>query len=110
MSPLCNGSTAGLWNRSKRIWIPVTLLCSLSDKYPLERYEPPYPPNYGLNSTTTIHHLKKKIIRFCDNLLRMWFIRRKKNFFRSLKLISVDKTLLFIASDQDLIDEHGKFH
>ena len=22
-------------------------------KYPRERYEPPYPPSYGLNSTTT---------------------------------------------------------
>ena len=27
---------------------------SLSDKYPWERYEPPYPPSYGLNSTTTV--------------------------------------------------------
>ena len=26
----------------------------LSDKYPWERYEPPYPPSYGLNSTTTV--------------------------------------------------------
>ena len=31
-----------------------TLLCSLSGKYPWERYEPPYPPSYGLNSTTTV--------------------------------------------------------
>ena len=23
-------------------------------KYPWERYEPPYPPSYGLNSTTTV--------------------------------------------------------
>ena len=30
------------------------LLRSLSGKYPWERYEPPYPPSYGLNSTTTI--------------------------------------------------------
>ena len=30
------------------------LLLSLSDKYPWERYEPPYPPSYGLNSTTTV--------------------------------------------------------
>ena len=28
--------------------------CSLSGKYPRERYEPPYPPSYGLNSTTTV--------------------------------------------------------
>ena len=33
---------------------PVTLLLSLSDKYPWERYEPTYSPSYGLNSTTTV--------------------------------------------------------
>ena len=33
---------------------PVTLLRSLSVKYAWERYEPPYPPSYGLNSTTTV--------------------------------------------------------
>ena len=33
---------------------PVALLRSLSGKYPWERYEPPYPPSYGLNSTTTV--------------------------------------------------------
>ena len=30
------------------------LLQSLLGKYPWERYEPTYPPNYGLNSTTTV--------------------------------------------------------
>ena len=30
------------------------LLCSFSGKYPQERYEPLYPPSYGLNSTTTV--------------------------------------------------------
>ena len=30
------------------------LLRSLSGKYPWERYELPYPPSYGLNSTTTV--------------------------------------------------------
>ena len=44
----------GLWNRSKRVRTPVTLLRSLSHKYPWERYEPPYPPSYGPNSTTTV--------------------------------------------------------
>ncbi len=34
--------------------LSVTLLHSLSGKYPWERYEPPYPPSYGLNSTTTV--------------------------------------------------------
>ena len=38
----------------KRVRSPVALLRSLSDKYPWERYEPPYPPSYGLNSTTTV--------------------------------------------------------
>ena len=44
----------GLRNRCKRVRTPVTLLSLLSDKYPWERYEPPYPPRYGLNSTTTV--------------------------------------------------------
>ena len=30
------------------------IIISLSDKYLWERYEPPYPPSYGLNSTTTV--------------------------------------------------------
>ena len=44
----------GLWNRSTQGRTPIPLLCSLSGKYPWERYEPPYPPSYGLNSTTTV--------------------------------------------------------
>ena len=39
-------------------WFQVFLFCttlhSLSGKYPWERHEPPYPPSYGLNSTTTV--------------------------------------------------------
>ena len=54
MSSWCNGERDGLRNRSKRVHIPVALLCPLSGKYPWERYEPPYPPSYGLNSTTTV--------------------------------------------------------
>ena len=42
----------------QRVRIPVALLRSLSDKYSWERYEPSYPPTYGLNSTTTVF-LKK---------------------------------------------------
>ena len=38
----------------KRVRTPVALLRSLSGEYPWERYEPPYPPSYGLNSTTTV--------------------------------------------------------
>ena len=34
--------------------IIVALLHSLTGTYPWERYEPPYPPSYGLNSTTTV--------------------------------------------------------
>ena len=41
-------------NRSERVRAPVALLRSLSGKYPWERYEPPYPPSYRLNSTTTV--------------------------------------------------------
>ena len=37
-----------------RVRTPVALLRSLSGKYPWEWYEPPYPPRYGLNSTTTV--------------------------------------------------------
>ena len=44
----------GLQNHSKQVHTPVALLRSLLDKYPWERYEPPYPPSYGLNSTTTV--------------------------------------------------------
>ena len=44
----------GLQNHSKRVRTPVALLRSLSVKYPWERYEPPYPSSYGLNSTTTV--------------------------------------------------------
>ena len=50
----CNGYSDGLRNRSKRVRTPVTLLRSLSAKYTWERYERPYPPSYGLNSTTTV--------------------------------------------------------
>ena len=37
-----------------RVQTPVALLRSLSGKYPWERYESPYPPSYGLNSTTNV--------------------------------------------------------
>ena len=40
--------------------IPVALLRSLLDKYPWERYEPPYPPNYGLNSITAKYGFRIK--------------------------------------------------
>ena len=43
-----------LRNRSTRVRTPVALLRSLSGKYPWEKYEPLYPPSYGLNSTTTV--------------------------------------------------------
>ena len=36
---------------SKRVYTPVALLRSLSVKYPWERYEQPYPPSSGLNSS-----------------------------------------------------------
>ena len=39
---------------SSLVRTPVALLRSLSDKYPWERYETPYPPSYWLNSTTAV--------------------------------------------------------
>ena len=45
----CNDESDGL-----RVRTLVVLLYSLSSKYPWERYESPYPPSYGLNSSTTI--------------------------------------------------------
>ena len=54
MSLWCNGYSDELRNRSTRVRTPVALLCSLSGKYPWERYEPPYPPSYGLNSITSV--------------------------------------------------------
>ena len=50
----CNGYGDGSRNRSMRVRTPVALLRSLSGKYPWERYETPYPPSYGLYSTTTV--------------------------------------------------------
>ena len=44
----------GLCNRSMRVQTLVALLRSLSGKYHWERYEPTYPPCYGLNSTTNV--------------------------------------------------------
>ena len=44
----------GLRNRSTRVRTPVMLLRSLSDKYSWERYEPPYPSSYGLNSISVV--------------------------------------------------------
>ena len=51
---LCYGQSDRLRNRCKRVRTLVVLFRSLSDKYPWERYEPPYPPSYGLNRTTTV--------------------------------------------------------
>ena len=39
---------------SNLVHIPVTPLYSLSDKYSWKKYEPLYPPNYGLNNITAI--------------------------------------------------------
>ena len=54
VSSWCNVWSDGLRNCSMRVRTPVTLLRSLSGKYPWARYEPPYPPSYGLDSTTTV--------------------------------------------------------
>ena len=54
VSSWCNGYSDGLWNRSTRVRTPVALLRSLSGKYPWERFEPPYPPNYCSSRTMTL--------------------------------------------------------
>ncbi len=51
---ILQGCPRGLWNCSMRVRTPVALLRSLSDKYPWEKYEPPYSPSYRLNSTTIV--------------------------------------------------------
>ena len=50
----CNGKSDGFRNCSNWVQIPLGLLRSLLDKYPLESYEPPYPPSYGLSSSATV--------------------------------------------------------
>ena len=56
---------------SKQVRTPVTLLRSLSDKYPGEMNEPPYPPSYGLNSTTT--GWNDKIVVLKETTLQLYF-------------------------------------
>ena len=51
-----------------------------SDKYPWEKYEPPYPPNYGLYNTATVllygwllnKTKKKKKRRILKHLVHCW--------------------------------------
>ena len=45
---------AGLRNDSKRVWTPIVLIHSLLNIYPWERYIPPYPSRYELNSITAV--------------------------------------------------------
>ena len=40
-------------NNLKRVDMPLNKETK-PNQYPWERYEPPYPPSYGLNSTTTV--------------------------------------------------------
>ena len=68
-------------NHSKWVRTQVELLCSLSDKYPLKRYEPPYPPSYGLNGTTTV--LPEGWISH-QITLEGWCARKKQNQQTSL--------------------------
>ena len=43
-------------NNLKRVDMPLNKETKPNQTklYPWERYEPPYPPSYGLNSTTTV--------------------------------------------------------
>ena len=54
VSSWCNGYSNGLQISSKQVQALVAQLHWLSDKYPWERYEPPYPLSYVLNSTTIV--------------------------------------------------------
>ena len=45
---------ASKWLKKENNTHTSYLLHSLWGKCPWERYEPPYPPSYGLNSTTTV--------------------------------------------------------
>ena len=67
---------------------------SLSGKYPWERYEPPYPPSYGLNSTTTV--LSRRMTLALNNLKRVDMPLKQRNetkplFFEDSKLSIVMK-------------------
>ena len=69
----------------------VALLRSLSGKYPWERYEPPYPSSYGLNSIPTVllalalnklqrlifHYTKKQ--RYTNWSPNLWTTRPNNN-------------------------------
>ena len=44
-----NGKSDGLRDCTNQVRTPVAPLCSLLDKPPWERYEPPYPTIFGLN-------------------------------------------------------------
>ena len=44
----------GLSAQALSIRTPGALLWSLSDKYHWEKYEPSYPPSYGLNTITAV--------------------------------------------------------
>ena len=41
-----HGAMVKVLNVSKWVQTPVTVLCSLSESYSWERYEPSYPPSY----------------------------------------------------------------
>ena len=66
-----------VYNSCKWVRTPVALLRSLSDKYPWERYEPPYPPSYGLNSTTTVSSWRMALA--LNNLKKNWYAIKQRN-------------------------------
>ena len=58
---ICGGGPRGVMIKvmdsvivNKRVRTPVAPLCSVSDKYHWERYEPPNPSSYWLNSITAV--------------------------------------------------------
>ena len=71
-------------NRCKRGRTPVALLRSLSGKYSWERYEPPYPPSYGLNSITTRGCPRGVMVKAMDCRNRCKLVRILVALLRSL--------------------------
>ena len=90
VSSWCDGLRDRLRNCSKRVRIPVALLRSLSGKYPWERYEPPYPPIYGINSTTTV--LLGECLMALNNLQMPLSKKTKPYSFRS-NILSINQPL-----------------
>ena len=100
MSSWCNSWSDGLQNCNNLVRISVFLLRSLSDKYPWERYEPPYPPSYVLNCTTTVL-LERLLWHWITH--EVWYaIKNKENELFEIKLFICIKMDLALNNLQKL--------